>query len=157
MSGRAVCILRSGDGIEGTIEFASSGSATKVTGRVSGLTPGKHGFHIHMWGDLTNGCASTGGHFNPAGKQHGGPTDENRHAGDLGNIVADASGTAMVDITDVQIPLAGPNSIIGRAVVVHAGEDDLGNGNDEESLKTGNAGGRVACGIVALTPQPSTM
>ncbi|GBG26968.1 Superoxide dismutase Cu-Zn [Hondaea fermentalgiana] len=157
MSGRAVCVLRSGDGVEGTVEFSSSGSATRVTGTISGLKPGNHGFHIHMWGDLSNGCASTGGHFNPHGKTHGGPTSEVRHAGDLGNIVADESGKAVVDITDKQIPLEGPQSIIGRAVVVHAGEDDLGQGNNDESLKTGNAGGRVACGVVAMAPQPASM
>jgi hypothetical protein len=62
---------------------------------------------------------STGPHFNPAGKKHGAPTDEERHAGDLGNITAGADGVAVVDITDAQIPIGGPNSIIGRAVVCH--------------------------------------
>ncbi len=106
-----------------------------MTGKVSGLTPGNHGFHIHQFGDYSAGilhiiiitllicctfagCVSAGPHFNPEGKQHGGPTDANRHAGDLGNIVADADGIATVDITDSQIPLCGNNSIIGRAVVV---------------------------------------
>ena len=64
------------------------------------------------------GCVSAGSHFNPFGKQHGGPADENRHAGDLGNIVAESNGEAKVDITDKHIPLSGPNSIIGRSVVV---------------------------------------
>ena len=70
-------------------------------------------------GDTTNGCMSTGPHFNPAGKDHGAPTDDNRHAGDLGNITAGADGVAKVDITDSQIPIGGPNSIVGRAVVCH--------------------------------------
>ena len=70
-------------------------------------------------GDTTNGCMSTGPHFNPAGKKHGGPTDSERHAGDLGNITAGANGVAKIDITDAQIPIGGPNSIIGRAVVCH--------------------------------------
>ena len=61
---------------------------------------------------------SAGGHFNPGSKEHGGPADKNRHAGDLGNIVADEGGRAVIDITDGQIPLTGPNSIIGRSVVV---------------------------------------
>ena len=61
---------------------------------------------------------SAGSHFNPAGKEHGGPADENRHAGDLGNIVAGENGVAVIDISDAQIPLSGPNSIIGRSVVV---------------------------------------
>ena len=89
-----------------------------MTGDVTGLTEGKHGFHIHEFGDYSNGCVSAGGHFNPAGKQHGGPEDENRHAGDLGNIEAGADGKAIVNITDKQIPLTGANSIIGRSVVV---------------------------------------
>lgn len=91
---------------------------TRVTGEVRGLKEGKHGFHIHEFGDYTAGCVSAGSHFNPFKKQHGGPTDENRHAGDLGNIVADASGVAKIDITDAQIPLEGPNNILGRSVVV---------------------------------------
>jgi hypothetical protein len=70
-------------------------------------------------GDTTNGCLSTGPHFNPAGKTHGAPTDEERHAGDLGNITAGADGVAKIDIVDAQIPIGGPNSIIGRAVVCH--------------------------------------
>ena len=81
--------------------------------------PGEHGFHIHQLGDTTNGCMSTGPHFNPAGKKHGGPTNVERHAGDLGNITAGANGVAKIDITDAQIPIGGPNSIIGRAVVCH--------------------------------------
>ena len=121
--------------------------STTVTGEVSGLQPGNHGFHIHEFGDysagkkeyttccyngitmpppppptyahtLHQGCVSAGSHFNPAGKEHGGPADANRHAGDLGNVVADASGKAVIKITDSQIPLCGPNTIIGRSVVV---------------------------------------
>ena len=91
---------------------------TRVTGEVSGLKPGTHGFHIHEFGDYTAGCVSAGSHFNPFKKQHGGPTDEDRHAGDLGNITADADGKAKIDIADAQIPLEGPNSILGRSVVV---------------------------------------
>ena len=91
---------------------------TKITGTVTGLAPGNHGFHIHQFGDYSAGCVSAGPHFNPAGKEHGSPADASRHAGDLGNIVADASGTAVIDVTDAQIPLSGPDSIIGRSVVV---------------------------------------
>ncbi len=89
-----------------------------MTGTITGLKPGSHGFHIHVYGDYSAGCVSAGSHFNPNGKQHGGPNDENRHAGDLGNIEAGADGVANVNITDCQIPLTGPNSIIGRSVVV---------------------------------------
>jgi len=89
-----------------------------VTGTITGLKPGKHGFHVHQFGDYTSGCVSAGGHFNPYSKEHGGPGDENRHAGDLGNVVADESGTVVLDMVDAQIPISGENSIIGRSVVV---------------------------------------
>uniref|UniRef100_C6TFH5 Superoxide dismutase [Cu-Zn] n=1 Tax=Glycine max TaxID=3847 RepID=C6TFH5_SOYBN len=83
---------------------------------------------------------------------HGAPEDEVRHAGDLGNIVANTEGVAEATIVDNQIPLSGPNSVVGRALVVHELEDDLGKGGHELSLTTGNAGGRLACGVVGLTP-----
>ncbi|KAK8476994.1 hypothetical protein V6N13_145230 [Hibiscus sabdariffa] len=125
---------------------------TTVNVRVTGLTPGLHGFHLHEYGDTTNGCRSTGAHFNPKSMTHGAPEDEVRHAGDLGNIVANADGVAEATIMDKQIPLSGPNAVIGRAFVVHEVEDDLGKGGRELSLTTGNAGGRLACGVVGLTP-----
>ncbi|XP_048545601.1 superoxide dismutase [Cu-Zn], chloroplastic isoform X6 [Triticum urartu] len=93
-----------------------------------------------------------GPHFNPNGLTHGAPEDEVRHAGDLGNIVANAEGVAETTIVDSQIPLTGPNAVVGRAFVVHELEDDLGKGGHELSLSTGNAGGRLACGVVGLTP-----
>ncbi|KAL8047753.1 hypothetical protein ABFX02_07G020900 [Erythranthe guttata] len=91
-----------------------------------------------------------GPHFNPAGKEHGAPEDEVRHAGDLGNVTVGEDGTAAFTIIDEQIPLTGPHSIIGRAVVVHGDADDLGKGGHELSKTTGNAGGRVACGIIGI-------
>ncbi|OMO55314.1 hypothetical protein COLO4_36053 [Corchorus olitorius] len=148
---KAVAVLSSSEGVSGTIFFTQEGDGpTTVTGNVSGLKPGLHGFHVHALGDTTNGCMSTGPHFNPAGKEHGAPEDENRHAGDLGNITVGDDGTASFSKTDSQIPLTGPNSIIGRAVVVHGDPDDLGKGGHELSKSTGNAGGRVACGIIGL-------
>ncbi|RLN38966.1 superoxide dismutase [Panicum miliaceum] len=126
---KAVAVLGSSEGVKGTIYFTQEGDGpTTVTGSVSGLKPGLHGFHVHALGDTTNGCMSTGPHYNPAGKEHGAPEDENRHAGDLGNVTAGADGVANINVTDSQIPLTGPNSIIGRAVVVHADPDDLGKG-----------------------------
>ncbi|KAG6506711.1 hypothetical protein ZIOFF_032038 [Zingiber officinale] len=112
---------------------------TNVRGRITGLTPGLHGFHIHSFGDTTNGCNSTGPHFNPLNKSHGAPSDWERHAG-----------IAEVYVKDLQIPLSGPNSVLGRAVVVHADPDDLGRGGHELSKTTGNAGARIGCGIIGL-------
>ena len=131
------------------------GDSVTVTGSVSNLTPGEHGFHVHQFGDTTGGCGSTGGHFNPAGCNHGGPTDSERHAGDLGNITANSSGVAEVNISDKH--MGGIKSIVGRAIVVHAGVDDLGKGGHPDSLKTGNAGGRFACGIIAIAAAPQKL
>uniref|UniRef100_Q19BK0 Superoxide dismutase [Cu-Zn] n=1 Tax=Haliotis discus discus TaxID=91233 RepID=Q19BK0_HALDI len=152
MSIKAVCVLRGDSEVKGTVFFSQgdADSPVKVTGSITGLTEGKHGFHVHQFGDNTNGCTSAGSHFNPFGKTHGAPEDENRHAGDLGNVTADASGVANIDIEDKIISLTGDKSIIGRTIVVHAGVDDLGKGGNEESLKTGNAGGRQACGVIGI-------
>ncbi|CAN6320913.1 unnamed protein product [Urochloa humidicola] len=117
--------------VAGALHFFQEPSTgyTEVRGKVTGLAPGMHGFHIHVFGDTTNGCNSTGPHFNPHNKPHGAPFDEDRHVGDLGNIVADKDGVAEVFIRDLQISLSGPHSILGRAVVVHADPDDLGRGS----------------------------
>ena len=88
---------------------------------------------------------------NPHGKTHGAPTDEARHVGDLGNIKTDAQGNAKGTIEDKLVKLIGPESVIGRTVVVHGGTDDLGKGANEESLKTGNAGPRPACGVIGIS------
>ncbi|XP_057305887.1 uncharacterized protein LOC130644343 [Hydractinia symbiolongicarpus] len=149
MSKLAKCVLE-GE-VKGTITFEQTGDGpTTVNGTITGLAPGKHGFHVHEFGDYSTGCGSTGGHFNPAGKEHGAPGDENRHSGDLGNIEAGSDGVAIVNITDNQIPLHGINSIIGRAIVVHKDEDDLGKGGHSDSLTTGHAGARLSCGVIGL-------
>ncbi|VDM25656.1 unnamed protein product [Toxocara canis] len=132
---------------------SKEGEPTKVSGEISGLTPGLHGFHVHQYGDTTNGCISAGAHFNPFNKTHGGPKDEMRHVGDLGNVKADANGVAKFEIVDKLVQIHGEHSVIGRSLVVHVGEDDLGKGTgdrQEESLKTGNAGARAACGVIAV-------
>ncbi|XP_027066779.1 superoxide dismutase [Cu-Zn] 2 isoform X2 [Coffea arabica] len=155
---KAVAVISGGDSnnnVRGSIQFLQDfnsigGAATLVKGRITGLTPGLHGFHIHALGDTTNGCNSTGPHFNPLKRDHGAPSDQNRHAGDLGNIIAGVDGVAEISIKDIQIPLTGPHSILGRAVVVHADLDDLGKGGHELSRTTGNAGARVACGIIGI-------
>ncbi|KAF3628331.1 Superoxide dismutase [Cu-Zn] 2 [Capsicum annuum] len=128
-----------------------------------------HVFEKYIVGD------TSGPHFNPLKKDHGAPSDEVRHAGDLGNIVAGPDGVAVISISDMQIPLSGVHSILGRAVVVHADSDDLGRGPDSPSMDepcggtlwlwraqiriegghelsktTGNAGARVGCGVIGL-------
>jgi len=146
----AKCVLEGS--VKGTITFTQEGDGpTKVTGSVTGLAPGNHGFHVHQFGDVSTGCGSTGGHFNPHGKEHGGPHMDERHAGDLGNIVAGEDGVANVDISDAQVPLSGEHSVVGRAIVVHAGEDDHGKGGHNDSKTTGHAGGRLACGVIGLS------
>ncbi|GAB6028991.1 Superoxide dismutase [Cu-Zn] [Chamberlinius hualienensis] len=125
-----------------------------ITGEVRGISPGLHGFHIHQYGDTTNGCTSAGPHFNPENMTHGGPSDTIRHVGDLGNLQADANGVATINFSDSIIQLEGPHSIIGRALVVHADPDDLGKGGNEGSLSTGNAGARLACGVIGLASPP---
>lgn len=148
---KAVVVLNGAAEVKGVVQFTQEGDGpTTVTGKISGLRPGLHGFHVHALGDTTNGCMSTGPHFNPLGKEHGAPTDDNRHAGDLGNVTVGTDGTVEFSIIDSQIPLSGPHSIVGRAVVVHADPDDLGKGGHELSKSTGNAGGRLACGVVGL-------
>uniref|UniRef100_H6WEP2 Superoxide dismutase [Cu-Zn] n=1 Tax=Suaeda salsa TaxID=126914 RepID=H6WEP2_SUASA len=149
---KAVAIISgSNNNIKGSLNFIQlSNGITEIKGRITGLSPGFHGFHIHALGDTTNGCNSTGPHYNPMKKEHGAPSDVERHAGDLGNIVADSHGVAEISISDSQIPLSGQHSIIGRAVVVHADPDDLGRGGHELSKTTGNAGARVGCGIIGL-------
>ena len=148
---KAVCVMKGDSAVTGTITFTQQDSSVNVTGEITGLAPGKHGFHVHEFGDNTNGCTSSGGHFNPHGKTHGSPTDEVRHAGDLGNVIAGEDGKAIINITDKQISLTGPLSVIGRTVVVHADIDDLGKGGHELSKTTGNAGGRLACGVIGIT------
>uniref|UniRef100_A0A453AS12 superoxide dismutase n=1 Tax=Aegilops tauschii subsp. strangulata TaxID=200361 RepID=A0A453AS12_AEGTS len=101
---KAVAVLTGSEGVKGTIFFTQEGDGpTTVTGSVTGLKEGLHGFHVHALGDTTNGCMSTGPHFNPAGHVHGAPEDEIRHAGDLGNVTAGADGVANINVTDCHV------------------------------------------------------
>jgi len=152
---KAVAVLTNPDTGKavGSVSFEqeSSHGAVTVTGELHGLDGSSlHGFHVHTLGDATNGCLSSGSHFNPYSTTHGAPEDSERHVGDLGNIAADQNGVARVQIKDKLISLNGGLSVVGRTVVLHAGADDLGRGGDDESLKTGNAGGRIACGVIGL-------
>lgn len=145
----AVCVLEHSDTVEGTILFKQEATGpTLIVGKITGLKPGKHGFHIHEYGDLSQGCESAGAHYNPDGVDHG--DLDKGHVGDLGNVTADENGVAVVKIVADRVDLTGERSVVGRSVVVHSDEDDLGKGGDEESLKTGNAGDRLACGVITL-------
>ncbi|XP_050075578.1 uncharacterized protein LOC126563014 [Anopheles maculipalpis] len=149
---KAIVFLQGTSGVSGNVTISQSSCTEPVfiEINVGGLTPGKHGFHIHEKGDLTDGCASTGGHYNPDKVSHGAPNDQVRHVGDLGNIVADENGIAKTSYSDTVVSLYGARSVLGRAIVIHAEVDDLGKTNHPDSLKTGNAGGRVACGVIGI-------
>jgi len=150
---RAIAVLNANeDGITGQILFTQKGNHLEIRYDIQGLADGKHGFHIHEYGDLSDGCTSSCAHFNPFGKKHGGLHSEERHAGDLGNI-SSTDGTAKGVLVDsvLSLDFKNPTCIIGRMVIVHADEDDLGLGGNDDSLKTGNAGKRLACGVVGLT------
>ena len=141
---KAVAVLHPTDGFDakGTVYFTAVENGVQVTAEISGLSEGNKGFHIHQYGDCTaaNGT-SAGGHFNPEGMDHAGPTDAMRHMGDMGNITANAQGNAMIDYVDKTIHI---NMILGRGVIVHNGEDDL------SSQPSGAAGPRVACGVIGV-------
>jgi len=145
----AVVELEHSDTVKGNILFKQeAGGPTLIVGKITGLAPGKHGFHIHEYGDLSKGCESAGAHYNPDNVDHG--DIKKGHVGDLGNIEADDSGTANIKLVANRVDLLGERSVVGRAVVVHEDEDDLGKGGDAESLKTGNAGNRLACGVITV-------
>lgn len=142
----AVLYQTKGNDVTGSVTFTKKGGeGIQITADVKGLTAGKHGFHIHEYGDCSaDDATSAGGHFNPEDKPHAGPEAEQRHVGDLGNLKADETGNAHYERTDNVIAFDGPHSIVGLAVVVHSGEDDL------KSQPTGNAGSRVACGVIGI-------
>lgn len=148
-----VAVLRGDASVNGTVYFEQKAETdpTTITWEIAGNDPNAlRGFHIHTFGDNTNGCTSAGPHFNPFAKTHGAPEDDERHVGDLGNITTDSTGIAKGTKQDLLVKLTGANSILGRSVVVHSGTDDLGKGGHEQSKTTGNAGGRPACGVIGM-------
>src|SRR6266581_5637274 len=130
--------------VSGTVMFTEVADGVQVHAEITGLTPGKHGFHVHEFGDCTTADASSAGaHFNPTNQPHAGPDATARHAGDMGNVEADASGNAKLDYVDHQISLTNDaKSAIGRSVVVHAKPDDL------KTQPSGDSGARIACGVI---------
>lgn len=139
----------------GLIKLSQSDGMVTIEGTVTGLAPGAHGIHIHARGDCSAPDASSAGdHFEPADDPHGSPEDlpDSHHVGDLGNIMAGENGEAEVNVTDSEIELRGTNSVIGKAIIVHAGRDDF------ETQPSGDSGARIGCGvIIALeVADPST-
>ena len=142
----ATLIPKSGSKVKGTVDFAKHGDSLIVRAYAEGLSPEKHGFHIHEKGDCSSPDAlSAGGHYNPTGAKHGKATEGMAHIGDFGNLAADAKGSAQAQIT-VPKPQAaefkGWDSILGKSIVSHEKADDL------KSQPSGNAGARIACGVI---------
>lgn len=136
-----------GNEATGTVTFEPNAEQTamRVSIKITGLSIGDHGFHIHENGDCSAADGtSAGGHFNPAEVEHGAPAAAAHHVGDLGNITADAEGNASAAMEAVELSFSGANSILNKAVIVHADADDL------RSQPTGAAGARVACGVIHL-------
>lgn len=134
----------SGNSAKGTVTFARRGDKVTVSAQLSGLPPGKHGFHIHEKGDCSAPDAtSAGGHFNPTGKPHGAPGAPEHHAGDMPMLEADASGNATLSAELSGLTLGGGAAdIVGRSVVVHKDPDDY------HSQPAGNSGPRIGCGVI---------
>lgn len=145
-STKAIAVLHSASGsqVAGTVTFTKTGDTVQVTADITGLTPGKHAFHIHEFGDCSApDAASAGTHFNPTKKPHGAPDATEHHVGDMGNLEADSSGKAHLELKSNMLKFSGETSILGRSVIVHEKVDDW-------SQPVGNAGGRVACGVIGV-------
>jgi Cu-Zn family superoxide dismutase len=132
-----------GNSTRGEVTFTQEADGVRVVASFTGLPMGEHGFHVHEKGDCSApDAASAGGHFNPATKPHAAREAAERHVGDLGNLKSDPYGLARADFVDKQLSLSGANSILQKAVIVHANADDF------KTQPTGNAGGRLACGVI---------
>lgn len=136
---------RSGSNVAGSVSFTQVGDKLLVEASITGLTPGEHGFHVHESGDCSAADASSAkGHFNPGAKTHGHHGGNERHAGDLPNLVAGADGHATYRAEVGGLSLSDATTgIIGRSIVVHADPDDY------KSQPAGNSGKRIACGSIA--------
>lgn len=147
----AVAVLSptQGNSASGTATFVERSGKLIVDGRFKGLTPGQHGIHIHEKGDCNAADAmSAGGHFNPTSEPHGALDSAKRHGGDFGNLIADANGNAILNVTlesgRVGIGKLAANTVAGKALVIHADPDDL------SSQPAGNSGRRIACGVITM-------
>lgn len=141
----AVLSPKSGSSASGKVTFTEKNGKVKMKVEVQGLTPGQHAIHLHEKGDCSAlDATSAGGHWNPTSENHGKWGVAPFHHGDIGNLVADKKGKASMTIeTDLwTIGDGKPSDIVGHAVIVHAALDDF------TTQPTGNAGGRVACGVI---------
>jgi len=146
-SAKAVATLesRSGSTVTGKVTFSQSGGKVTMKVQVAGLTPGEHAIHLHDKGDCSApDAASAGGHWNPSSEDHGKWGHAPFHHGDIGNLTADAKGKAVLTLESTVWTIGDgkPSDVVGHAVVVHAKQDDF------TTQPTGNAGGRVACGVI---------
>lgn len=134
--------------VKGTIDFKEVEGGIEVIATVEGLKAGDHAYHVHEKGDCSAPDAtSAGGHFNPNGHKHGAPDAEEHHEGDFGNLTAGKDGKATKTFVMKGITLAdGPTSIVGKGFIIHEKADDF------KTQPTGNAGNRVACGVITLVP-----
>ncbi|XP_071833220.1 copper chaperone for superoxide dismutase-like isoform X3 [Apostichopus japonicus] len=145
--GAAVSVLEASAQVKGVVRMTQVDERKCIIeGTLDGLRPGSHGLAIHEFGDISDGCNSCGGHFNPFNSEHGGPSAIQRHVGDLGNISAAENGRARFRIENDQLKVW---DVIGRSFVVHEREDDLGQGETPQSKIDGNSGPGLACGIIA--------
>lgn len=141
--GVATLAPASGSQVRGVVSFMKTADGARATVDLENLKPGKHGLHIHEKGDCSDPkAASAGAHFNPEHKHHGGIDTAERHAGDFGNIEADANGKVHAELQLKGVKFDGADSVIGKAVIVHDKEDDL------KTDPSGNSGDRVACGVI---------
>ena len=144
--------------VKGTVRFTEEPSKSRIRIDIDlvGLkTSGLHGFHVHEYGDMSDSCESMCAHFNPYNKTHGCPGMKDRHVGDLGNIKTNAKGEAKYTFYDDMISLHGTKTnIIGRGLIIHADEDDCGQGGQPDSLITGHAGKRIACAVIGYASPP---
>lgn len=134
--------------IKGKVVFKKVKEGVKITANIEGLSPGKHGFHVHEFGDCSGDGSAAGAHFNPTHRQHGGPESADRHVGDLGNLVADEKGYAHYERIDKVISLEGEDSIIGRSIIIHADADDY------KTQPAGASGAKIACGVIEAVKTP---
>jgi len=142
---KAIVEPTQGNVVSGIVWFAETKDGVDVSADFYGLTPGKHGFHVHEFGDCSAPDASSAGeHFNPAGDKHGSPDSVSRHVGDLGNVEADETGYGHYHRVDTKVKLSGKNSVIGRSIIIHRDEDDF------VTQPSGNSGPRIGCGIIKI-------